>query len=85
LQEKLEKHAWIPLYSLANVPPVGTNVIHDERQDGTHQKRRPLPTTELGNDYGEKLRNSFEECKLNFWQFARLPVRQLKLANRRTG
>lgn len=35
LQEKLEKHAWIPLYSLTNVPPVGTNVIHDERQEGT--------------------------------------------------
>ncbi|MGH7455122.1 MAG: hypothetical protein ACRENG_27455, partial [bacterium] len=28
------------------------------------------PTTELGNDYGKKLRKSFEECKLNFWQFA---------------
>jgi hypothetical protein len=31
---------------------------------------RAQPTTELGNDYGEKLRKSFEECKLNFWQFA---------------
>jgi hypothetical protein len=39
---------------------------------------RAQPTTELGNDYGEKLRNSFKECKLNFWQFARLPVRRLK-------